>query len=354
MATQTPFNHLKTVDGANIVSYETVEKLRSQYGGKSNSPYFIAQAGAQELGLGSEPDIMVFGGNRGGGKANTYNTPIATPSGFRKMGDLEVGDLICTPYNGVQKVSAIFEQGVQRVYNFHFDDGTTVSCMDNHRFWARVGSNGPFCEMTAREIMDNYVINNPYPLSLRRDNTEFVQIPLCGEVELNETKTIVDLPIHPFILGFACSTGFWHFGRIGLCVNDDFYIKRHFSALGYLVRKHHKDGLSYLRGISDECRRRISCSRRREPAHIPQEYKTASIQARWELLRGIMYTNGRSQRCIPYLDLPNKKLIQDVAEVARSLGIWARVSQVEDVPERMGYWRVTLLAPDNKRLFVKE
>lgn len=344
--------NLKTIDGAKIISYDDAANIRSK-AFKENLPnYFVAQAGAQEIGLGSEPDIMVFGGNRGGGKANTYKTPVATPSGFRKMGDLETGDLICTPYNGVQKVSAIYEQGVQATYIFHFDDGTTVTCMDNHRFWARIGSRGKFQEMTAREIMNNYAIGRPYPMSLRKGNTEYIQIPLCGEVELNEAKTELDLPLHPFVLGFASGTGFWHFGRKGLSLANDFYLRRHCYALGYKVRLHRKEGVAYLKGISDDCRRQISCSRSPEPAHIPLAYKTASVNARWEYLRGIMYVGGRSMKSTPYIDLPNKTLVEDVAEIARSLGIWARVSKVEDIPERIGFWRVMFVAPDNKKLFV--
>ena len=165
---------LSTVDGKNIYNQEHVKQLRKKEDGKKNSNHFIAQKGAQEFGLSSDVDIIVFGGNRGGGKANPYNTPVATPSGFRKMGDLEVGDLICTPYNGVQKVSDIFEQGINTVYVLHFDDGTTVDCMDNHRFWARTAPDEDFHEMTAREIFDIYKLGVPYPLSLRHGKKHYV------------------------------------------------------------------------------------------------------------------------------------------------------------------------------------
>ena len=141
---------LYTIDGKPIYTQAFIEQVRKRESNKKNSNYFIAQRGAQEIGLSSVVDIIVFGGNRGGGKANPYSTPVATPSGFRKMGDLEIGDLICTPYNGVQKVSNIFEQGENTIYVFQFDDGTEVSCMDNHRFWARTNATEDFHEMTAR------------------------------------------------------------------------------------------------------------------------------------------------------------------------------------------------------------
>ena len=347
------FSGLYTIDGKPIYTQAFIEQLRKRESNKKNSNYFIAQKGAQEIGLSSVVDIIVFGGNRGGGKANPYSTPVATPSGFRKMGDLEIGDLICTPYNGVQKVSNIFEQGENTVYVFHFDDGTSVTCMDNHRFWARTNVTEDFHEMTAREIMDNYKIDKPFPLSLRNGKTSYVEIPLCGEVKMNENVTVVDLPLHPFILGYVSGTGFWNFTLTGLKLTKNQFLARKFLYLGYKVKKNRKNGFYYLRGLDDENRRRITISRQEQPARIPLEYKTASVQARWEYLRGVMFQNGRSMHKHPYLALPNKLLIEDIAEVARSLGIWARVTQIEDDPERIGFWKVSFVAPFDGDLFAK-
>lgn len=344
---------LRTPDGKTIYSQEHLDSLRQREDSKKNSNFFIAQAGAQEVGLSSDVDIVVYGGNRGGGKANPYSTPVATPSGFRKMGDLKVGDMICTPYNGVQKVSEIFEQGVNTVYVLHFDDGTTVTCMDNHRFWARKKNTEDFHEMTAREIIDLYKIGTPFPLSLRNGGLDFVEFPLCGEVQMNERRSSVDLPIHPFILGYISGTGFWNFGMDGVKLTKDQFLARKFDFIGYNIKKNKTDGFYYLRGLSDEDRQRITFSRREQPARIPAEYKTASINARWEYLRGIMFQKGRSMHKHPYLALPNRELIEDVAEVARSLGIWARVSRIEDEPERIGFWKVTFVAPEDGRLFEK-
>ena len=342
-----------TLDGKPIHSNVFINDLREKESSKKKSKFFIAQEGAQEVGLSNDADITIFGGNRGGAKANPYTTPVATPSGFRMMGDLEIDDLICTPYNGIQKVSGIFEQGVNTIYVFHFDDGTEVRCMDNHRFWARTSPTDDFHVMTARDIMEIYALDRPYPLSLRRGKTNFVEFPLCGEVELNEKTTSVDLPIHPFVLGYISGTGFWNFSMNGVKLTKDRYLAKKFFAIGYKLKKNQKDGFYYLKGLDDNNRRKITCSRQLQPARIPAEYKTASVQARWEYLRGVMFQNGRSMHKHPYLALPNKELIEDVAEVARSLGIWARVSQIEDDPERIGYWKVAFVAPNDADLFAR-
>ena len=344
---------LRTPNGKAIYLQQYVESLREREDNKKKSNFFIAQKGAQEIGLSSDVDICIYGGNRGGGKANPYSTPVATPSGFRKMGDLEIGDMICTPYNGVQKVSGIYEQGLNTVYVLHFDDGTTVTCMDNHRFWARTKVTEDFHEMTAREIIDLYRIGTPFPLSLRNGGLDFVEFPLCGEVQMNERRSSVDLPIHPFLLGYISGTGFWNFGMDGIKLTNNQFLARKFDFIGYNVKKNKKDGFYYLRGLSDDDRQRITFSRQEQPARIPVEYKTASVNARWEYLRGVMFQKGRSMHKHPYLALPNRELIEDVAEVARSLGIWARVSRIEDDPERIGFWKVSFVAPDDGRLFEK-
>ncbi len=345
---------LETITKSPILSLDFIEKLRETEDGKKDSKCFIAQSGAQERGLGNCADITVFGGNRGGGKANTYNTKVVTPSGYRRMGDLEIGDLICTPYEGVQKVSAIFEQGEQVYYTFHFDDGTTLDCMDNHRFWARLKPDEKFREMEAREIMNQYIIDRPFPMSLRANVQDYVEVPLCGEVEMNEKKTHFELPIHPTVLGYSCGDGLFHFERYGLHLIGSTYNVRMLYSVGCKrIIKHRTNGKYYVRGISKEARRRITSTLQPKPAFVPDEYMNASISARMDYLRGIMFNFGRSQKKHPYLELPNKNLIMQVAEIARSLGMWARVSRVEDNPDTIGYYRVSFIAPNDKDLFIK-
>ena len=243
---------------------------------------------------------------------------------------------------------------MNNVYIFHFDDGTSVTCMDSHRFWARIGSTEDFREMTAREIMDHYAIGRPYPMSLRQGNTELAEIPLCGEVEMDESKNVLTLPLHPFVLGFISGSGFWNFTMAGIKITKDPYVASMLYKFGYRIARNRQDNFYYLRGLSDENRRKITRCRSEQPARIPIDYKTASVNARWDYLRGVMFFNGRSMHKHPYLALPNKQLIEDVAELARSLGIWAKVSQIDDVPGKIGYWKVAFVAPDDRMIFRKK
>lgn len=352
MQQEKTFTGLKTTDGKNIYSQTFLQNKRQQVEENKSLKDFVAQAGAQEWGLGNVADITVFGGNRGGGKANSYYTPVATPSGFRLMKDLEVGDLICTPYDGIQKVSAIYEQGTQTSYHFYFDDGSMLTCMDSHQFWARKGSAGEFSQMSARDIMDNYVLDQQYPVSLRKGNSEFFEVPLCGEVEMNEKITPLDLPIPPFIIGYLSGDGYWRFTPKGYdMVGSNMWVRNKFRGFGYRINRDKDEDKNYLRGISDDARRRFTHSRVPTPARITKEYKTASVQARWDFLVGVFLRSGRKKNTRPCLYLTNKAFLEDVVEVARSLGVWAKIYQVTDDPKYMGCWAAIFYMPDETKLY---
>lgn len=342
------FSGFRTTDGRNVFSYDAVEELRTIEESKKRSNVFIPHKGAQEADLQSSVDILITGGNRGGGKANPYRTLVATPNGFKRMGDLVVGDEVCTPFEGTQKVSAIYEQGEHVTYKLYFDDDTTLECMNNHRFWARVGSYGPYSEMTAAEIFSNYKLDMKYPQSLSKNATDYIEIPLCGEVPLKENRDLF-LPIPPLILGYLSKTGTWNFDRKGVII-DDRWVSKCAFAMGYSVYHDKNDGFYYLRGITDDDWQSLTHKRGNTEAYIPDDYMVASIKARWEFLQGIMFGAGKSIKKHPYLSLPNKRLIEQVAQMARSLGVWARVSPEYDMT-KTGYWRVSFICPDDKKMW---
>lgn len=339
------FLGFRTTDGRNVFSNDAIEKLRGIEESKKKSNVFIPHKGAQENDLQSSVDILITGGNRGGGKANSYRTPVATPTGFKLMGDLVVGDEICTPWEGIQKVSAIYEQGENITYIMEFDDGTSLECMDNHRFLARVGSYGRYSVMTAREIMDCYKLDAKFPNSLRRGHNEYVEIPICGEVEMQENNDAL-LPLSPLILGYISRNGKWEFSKLGVEIRN-MKFRTICRAIGYKVRYNDKNGGCYIRNISDEARRFFTHKRTETDAYIPDAYMCASIRARMEFLMGFMCETVHSTKRHPYISLPNKKLIEQVAQMVRSLGGWARVTPEYDMT-KYGYWRVSIIMPNDK------
>lgn len=58
-----------SAEGMKVFTYDYIEELRAKDKGTINPLRIMAQKGAQEKGLHSNADILIFGGNRGGGKS---------------------------------------------------------------------------------------------------------------------------------------------------------------------------------------------------------------------------------------------------------------------------------------------
>lgn len=361
MTNEEGYTGLRTLDGRKIYSLDYIKKIRKVEDKKKNSTISIAQEGPQEDGLHSSVDILVYGGNRGGGKANTYDTPVCTPTGWRRMGDLKVGDMVCTPFDGIQTVSAIFEQGTNTVYRFHFDDGTYVDCMDNHRFYARQVDDTRFAVHTAREIMENYDVGQKAPNSLQR-GSKFYEIPLCGEVETkSEEWDVNNLPIHPYVLGLIFGSrdykGVWE--SYGFYLDHEKTIGMHVHKLGYNCLEEH--GTWVIKGISQttwrkalhETKSKIDDRKSGLTTGVPERYKFASVKARWEFLRGLFTMHGGFRKKHPKFDSDSRKMLEDTADIARSLGCFAVVKEIPDAMIDEPHYRLMLICPDDKRIFFR-
>ena len=351
---------LKTTNGLPLVPFSKVVQQRKAFL-SGNVRDYIAQEGGQVNSLQADADIVISGGNRGGGKANSYYTDVITPDGIVKMGDLKVGDKICTPYEGTQTVEAIFEQGEQTVYRFYYDDGTTSVVMPEHRFVARIGREGKFKVMTAAEIMERYRLGMEYPNSLKRTNKfgelyyprELAEFPMTAAVPLREDVGINELPLHPYILGMITSRG-------QLAMTSKGAYVAHFNPtarskafrLGFVCR-YYDDGTNRLFGYTQEQKEIIS---RHKPSgmvarwRIPQQYMMASIEARWEYVRGVMDVGANFYKNHVTIVLYNKKYLEDLAWILRSLGVKCKIEQQDSNDN----WKMKIQAPDDKMLFSSE
>ena len=84
---------------------------------------------------------FLFAGPSGTGKAQPLDALIKTPatknnpSGWCRMGDIQVGDWVSTPDGGAAIVDGVFPQGKRRTYTIATTDGRKTEASDNH-LWA--------------------------------------------------------------------------------------------------------------------------------------------------------------------------------------------------------------------------
>lgn len=338
--------------GTPVLSYEKIRDLREKNSHKSDTKNFIAQAGPQEKALSKNVDILITGGNRGGGKGNTYITPVATPTGFKLMGDLKVGDKVLTPFEGVQTVTEIFELGKKVTCRFYFDDSSFVTVTDDHRFWARGPKDNDYSVMTAKDIMKHYRITGMGGLfALQEGEAGFYEIPITAPLEYDNGITMETLPIHPKIVGMMMADGTMRFSKFG-CKLPRFFSETYkmIYALGYKLEIRGRSkvkGRAYVTGVPDDVRFQFTNRRVEVPAILPEKYLYADIESRIALIQGIFYLNPHYYKGHFYLRLPNRIFVNQVAQIARSLGWWASVTTENDPLDGLRYYKCVIIAPDD-------
>ena len=83
-------------------------------------------------GLSTVEELFLVVARTNSGKAQPLWAPVLTPTGWKSMGSLKVGDIVVGKNNDNGKIVEIFPQGVKDYYRINFDDGTFAECCDEH------------------------------------------------------------------------------------------------------------------------------------------------------------------------------------------------------------------------------
>jgi len=135
-------DHLEAQSDAHEQTEEEVEHLLR--GTHERRPFELAfpareyQKFAAEMALTTRG--LLLADDVGLGKAQPLDAKVLTPTGWRAMGDLAVGDRIVDPDNdgtlgrgpADASVQAIFERGVREVWRLTTDDGSATTCCQDH------------------------------------------------------------------------------------------------------------------------------------------------------------------------------------------------------------------------------
>lgn len=263
------------------------------------------------------------------GRSQTLDCKVYTPSGFKLMGDIEVGDEIICPDNTISKVTGVFPQGIEQVYRITFSDGSFTKCSENH-LWKILNKNHHKCKIWTdfdikplKDFKDNLIQNNG------KTNYNKYRIPLTKPVDFNYK----DLYLHPYLMGLIIGDGcISTTGQIGFTTVDlelvDYFKQylpvgaeiRHRNAYDYRIIFPYQQGneiISFLKSID-------FFFLKSDTKYIPDIYKYNSIENRIELLRGLMDSDGtvfkdgkKGRMCYSTV---SEKLKNDVEELIQSLG----------------------------------
>ncbi len=261
-------------------------------------------------------------GNRFG-KAQPLTEPILTPTGWKKMGDIKLGDFIYSKNGKQTKVTAIYPQGKRPVYKLTFNDGSWTECDEEH-LWEVVTPNNRFNKSYIKNS-ENYK-NKNYKKSLVLTTKEIisrwglnpkpkyrVEIPMTSPVEFPEKMVDID----PYLLGLLLGDGSITTNSVTFCTND----KELLDCFGE-SKKTKSDKYSYhLRGLASKLRKLGLLGKKSNNKFIPNDYIFNTSDNRIAILQGLMDTDGciNKNGVIEYSSV-SKILAEQVKFIVQSLG----------------------------------
>ncbi|MFI8914053.1 helicase-related protein [Streptomyces sp. NPDC053513] len=292
------------------------------------------------------PMHRLLQGEVGSGKAQPLDSLVLTSVGFRRMGDMRVGDEVIVPTGETAVVDGVFPQGEREVWRILLSDGTAVECDDEH-LWI-VGTSCAWHRGQAPKVLTTREIRHDL---LKANGSSKWYIPPAAPVDLGDGAT---LPLDPYLLGVLLGDGsFRH--NLRLSTTD--------AEIHDAVAMSVEPGCRLTPVVGSRCDYTIQLVRRaggvRNPViqalrdlelwgvtshdkFIPEQFKNATIKDRLAVLQGLLDTDGTVHQDGMSVSLcsASRSLAEDVAWLVRSLGGRARV-----LPKKTAF-NVSVALPD--------
>ena len=288
----------------------------------------------QQAAVESEADELFFGGGAGGGKLMSLDEVVATPWGWKRHGDLIVGDQVCNPDGSIARVIALYDRINQPIYRITFDDGASCEAGGEHLWCMRRISKERFQKRDSDDIPSRFQIATTQQILALCNRGHRIGIPLTKPVNYTVTSRNADArwPVKPYALGALLGDGHLSEAAATLtCADDEIVelIKADGYAHGRIGSNAGNRARSFpFRGAIVEGLASLGLvGARAWEKFIPERYLTTATDARAALLRGLMDTDGYADsRGHASYTTVSKRLAEDVQVLARSLGYKARIT----------------------------
>lgn len=275
----------------------------------------------------------------GVGKAQPLDADVLTPTGFRKMGDLAVGDLVCSPSGAPVPVTAIHDQGVLDEYVVTFSDGSQARCNDEH-LWRVRSSRRTRSKTTGEQnpaFWQNLTLAEIVQRGLRTSTGQArFHIPIAAAADLTHgLERLVD----PYLLGLLLGDGGLTEKTVKFSTADDELIEavRDLVPDG-ITPKRCSDAYTYRLAGRPGYRNRLITELKAlglmghhsVTKFVPAPYLHAPATDRLALLQGLMdadgYAKPHGSTASAQFYSSSPQLAADVVWITRSLGGVARLT----------------------------
>lgn len=263
--------------------------------------------------------ILFIDGPAGTAKAQPLSSLVMTYQGPKKMADIKKGSQVINRYGLPIEVLDVYPQGIKKIYEVKFDDGTKTRCCKEH-LWLG------FKESTLKNQMNTIgakdhrnVIWGVYSLEevidiINTEDEKFL-IPNCERILFKDIKN----RINPMALGFFYACG--KFKQNGIVFKD---YEAKIEIIPTVLRLERSINHSMIDNRTREYLNQIWSDNKER---IPLDYLHSSVQSRIKFLYGffggfhqLWDLKSKNQRFQIEIDSQKTMLMKDVFYMIRSLG----------------------------------
>lgn len=289
-----------------------------------------------------EGDGCLLQDQAGLGKQHPIDTKVPTPSGWRRIGDVRIGDPVFGSSGAPTEVTGVFPQGVKPSYRVRFSDGSSVEAGPEHLWTVGYRPGGKRWDqlvLTTEQLRTRPVIEVQYAhrrAKLNLEKTTLYLPMLSAPLEYAGTK---ELPIGPYTMGQLIGNGSLAHGTPALSTNTQDWAE----VREQIVQEGEKIGATQVYGgttrmsILERCEtiRQLELDLLSREKFIPRIYLEARAEDRVRLLNALMDTDGACSKTRNRLTFhsTSERLAADVIELVEGLGGIARSSAYDRADE---------------------
>ncbi len=266
------------------------------------------------------------------GRSEPLDSLLMTPKGWRKMGEIKIGDEVIGSDGKPTEIIGVFPQGKKKVYRLTMTDDSTVLACNEHLWQVKTMEdkrrNKPARVLETQEMLGNFRRNHQYRYEL-----PLLSAPV--EFEYQET------PLEPYVLGLLLGDGCIA-GKTSpsFCTADaELVSSLEFSLAGMNLKINRKTEIDYTitnpsakyrgRAIPNLLTRTLRelnlLGTFSSTKFIPEIYLYNSAEVRIALLQGLLDTDGgpvtqKNRTCRIQYSTVSERLKDDVVFLVRSLG----------------------------------
>ncbi len=282
--------------------------------------------GVQDL-IDDKLDLLVLNLPPRIGKNLSNSTPILTKNGWKKHGDLQVGDYVLNNKGRFVKVLATSPEYPCNC-RVTFANGEQIDCHENHEWLVNDRHKNREIVLETKSMIDK--VRDDYGDNKTKNHFRFglpIIEPITGEYK--------SLPVEPYCFGVWLGDGTNKNNSITISKDDTIiaetfnkyypistlYIHKVYGTYRYSFSNLRQD----LQKI-DMCYSRKACIK-----HIPDMYLTSSIEQRLQLLAGLLDTDGtlsKKEHRYHY-STTEKQLMEDFVSLISTFGWRCSVTEYE-------------------------